>query len=54
MLIDLVLGHDPWSHELGTERNMRGFLIEQESRRMKTGRFLHSDLFMNVVGLVKE
>jgi hypothetical protein len=35
-------------------RNLRGFLIERESQRMKTERFLESDLFMNVVGFVKE
>jgi hypothetical protein len=35
-------------------RNLRGFLIEQESERMKTKHFLESDLFMNVVGFVKE
>jgi hypothetical protein len=35
-------------------RNLRGFLIERESQRMKTERFLESDLFMNVVGFVKD
>jgi hypothetical protein len=35
-------------------RNLRGFLIERESQKMKTERFLESDLFMNVVGFVKE
>jgi hypothetical protein len=35
-------------------RNLRGFLIERESQRMKTERFLELDLFMNAVGFVKE
>jgi hypothetical protein len=34
--------------------NLRGFLIERESQRMKTECFLESYLFMNVVGFVKE
>jgi hypothetical protein len=70
VLIDLVLGHDPCSCGLGTEkkalmlenlvdhsserRNLQGFLTEQESQRMKTEHFLESNLFMNVVGFVKE
>jgi hypothetical protein len=69
-LIDLMLGHNPWLHGLGTERkglvpeklaeqsskrrNLWGFLIERESQRMKTKYFLESNLFMNVVGFVKE
>jgi hypothetical protein len=41
--------------EQSSERkNLRGFLIEQESQRMKIERFLESDLFMNVVGFVKD
>jgi hypothetical protein len=35
-------------------RNIWGFLIERESQRMKTECFLESDLFLNVVGFVKE
>jgi hypothetical protein len=67
---DLAPGHDPWSHGLGTERkglvpkklaeessesrNLRGFLIERESQRMKTECFIESYLFMIVVGFVKD
>jgi hypothetical protein len=56
VLIDLALGHDPWSCGLGIERkglvpenlteqsyerrNLWGFLIERESQRMKTEHFL--------------
>ena len=41
--------------EKSSERiNLQGFLIERESQRMKTERFLESDWFMNVVGFVKE
>jgi hypothetical protein len=70
VLIDLAVGHGPWSCGLGTERkglvpkklveqsserrNLRGFLIERESQRMKIECFLESDLFMNFVGFVKE
>jgi hypothetical protein len=34
--------------------NLQGFLIERESQRMKIEHFLESNLFMNVVGFVKE
>jgi hypothetical protein len=33
--------------------NLRGFLIERESQRMKTERFLESNLFMNAMGFVR-
>jgi hypothetical protein len=32
---------------------MRGFLIERESQRMKTERFIESNLFMNYMDLLR-
>jgi hypothetical protein len=40
--------------QISERRNLQGFLIERESQRMKTKRFLESYFFMNVVGFVKE
>jgi hypothetical protein len=42
------------AEKISERRNLWGFLIERESQRMRTDRFLESYFFRNDVGFVKD